>query len=102
MHEESGDIIDPHTADGVKVTRENVEDGIPMLVLETAEPEKFSETILEAIGMVAGVLSRAAGTAGSVPDRDRDGRRRAGAARTDRGELTELTHDCRTIRTATA
>ena len=51
MHEESGDIIVPHTADGVKVVREIVEDGIPMLVLETAEPEKFSETILEAIGI---------------------------------------------------
>jgi threonine synthase len=49
--EGSGEIIDPHTADGVKVAREHVEDGIPMLVLETAKPEKFAETILEAVGI---------------------------------------------------
>ncbi|GGM40852.1 threonine synthase [Microbacterium saperdae] len=51
VHESSGEIIDPHTADGVKVAREHVEDGVPMLVLETAKPEKFAETILEAIGI---------------------------------------------------
>ncbi|MFJ2551061.1 threonine synthase [Microbacterium sp. NPDC087591] len=51
VHESSGEIIDPHTADGVKVAREHVEDGVPMLVLETAKPEKFAETILEAIGV---------------------------------------------------
>ncbi len=51
VHEESGDVIDPHTADGVKVAREYVESGVPMLVLETAKPEKFAETIREAIGV---------------------------------------------------
>ncbi|MGF6824107.1 threonine synthase [Microbacterium sp. ZKA21] len=51
VYEASGDIIDPHTADGVKVARENVESGVPMLVLETAKPQKFAETILEAIGV---------------------------------------------------
>lgn len=51
VYEASGDIIDPHTADGVKVAREHVESGVPMLVLETAKPQKFAETILEAIGM---------------------------------------------------
>lgn len=49
VHEESGQIIDPHTADGVKVARAFVEQDVPMLVLETARPEKFSETITEAI-----------------------------------------------------
>ena len=44
-------IIDPHTADGVKVARENLHDGVPMLVLETALPLKFAETIHEAIGV---------------------------------------------------
>lgn len=38
-------MIDPHTADGIKVARENLQAGIPMLVLETALPTKFSETI---------------------------------------------------------
>lgn len=51
VHESAGEIIDPHTADGVKVARDHVEDGIPMLVLETAKPQKFAETILEAIGV---------------------------------------------------
>ncbi|MBO3663418.1 threonine synthase [Microbacterium stercoris] len=51
VHEAGFGIIDPHTADGVKVARENIEDGVPMLVLETAKPEKFAETIDEAIGV---------------------------------------------------
>ena len=51
VHEATGEIIDPHTADGVKVAREHIEDGVPMLVLETAKPAKFQETITEAIGV---------------------------------------------------
>ncbi|MFJ4044276.1 threonine synthase [Microbacterium sp. NPDC089987] len=51
VYEETGEIIDPHTADGVKVAREHVEAEVPMLVLETARPEKFAETITEAIGV---------------------------------------------------
>lgn len=43
-------IIDPHTADGVKVAAEHVAAGLPMLVLETAKPQKFAETIAEALG----------------------------------------------------
>lgn len=50
IYRESGVLIDPHTADGVKVARDHTEDGIPMLVLETALPAKFAETIREAIG----------------------------------------------------
>ena len=46
-------VIDTHTADGVKVAREYVEPGIPMLVLETALPIKFAETIREALGIEA-------------------------------------------------
>lgn len=51
VHAASGEIIDPHTADGVTVARSHVEPGIPMLVLETAKPEKFQETITEALGI---------------------------------------------------
>lgn len=51
VHEGTGEIIDPHTADGVTVAREYVESGEVMLVLETAKPEKFAETIREAIGV---------------------------------------------------
>lgn len=45
-----GLMIDPHTADGVKVAREHLEPGVPMLVLETALPIKFADTLVEALG----------------------------------------------------
>jgi len=45
-----GTIIDTHTADGLKVAREHLTAGVPTLVLETALPAKFAETIVEAIG----------------------------------------------------
>jgi threonine synthase len=43
-------MIDTHTADGVKVAREHLQPGVPMIVLETALPIKFAETIVEALG----------------------------------------------------
>jgi threonine synthase len=43
-------MIDTHTADGLKVARENLRPGIPMIVLETALPIKFAATIVEALG----------------------------------------------------
>jgi threonine synthase len=43
-------MIDTHTADGLKVALENRDVGIPMVVLETALPIKFAETIVEALG----------------------------------------------------
>ncbi|MBS0317681.1 MAG: threonine synthase [Proteobacteria bacterium] len=45
-----GVTIDPHTADGVKVAREHLQSGVPMIVLETALPAKFAQTIQEALG----------------------------------------------------
>ena len=45
-----GAMIDTHTADGVKVAREHVQPGVPMIVLETALPIKFAATIEEALG----------------------------------------------------
>jgi len=45
-----GVMIDTHTADGVKVAREHLTTGVPMIVLETALPIKFAETIVEALG----------------------------------------------------
>ena len=45
-----GQMIDTHTADGLKVARAHVEAGVPMVVLETALPIKFAETIVEALG----------------------------------------------------
>ena len=49
-HQRFGATIDTHTADGVKVAREHTTPGQPMLVLETALPIKFAETIVEALG----------------------------------------------------
>ena len=43
-------MIDPHTADGVKVGLEHREPGVPLVCLETALPVKFGETIREALG----------------------------------------------------
>ena len=43
-------MIDTHTADGVKVAREHLQPGVPMLVLETALPIKFASTLVEALG----------------------------------------------------
>ncbi len=45
-----GLMIDTHTADGIKVARENLTPGVPMIVLETALPAKFNETVSEALG----------------------------------------------------
>ncbi|WP_019140716.1 threonine synthase [Noviherbaspirillum massiliense] len=49
-HARYGVTIDTHTADGVKVAREYMTPGVPMIVLETALPAKFNETIREALG----------------------------------------------------
>ena len=48
-----GITIDTHTADGIKVAREHLQPGVPMIVLETALAAKFNETIVEALGMDA-------------------------------------------------
>lgn len=45
-----GTMIDTHTADGLKVAAEYREPGVPMIVLETALPVKFADTIVEALG----------------------------------------------------
>ncbi|TMG92488.1 MAG: threonine synthase [Betaproteobacteria bacterium] len=43
-------VVDPHTADGVKVGLERREAGVPLICIETALPAKFSTTIREALG----------------------------------------------------
>lgn len=50
IHAESGIVIDPHTADGVKVGLEYREAGIPLICLETALPVKFEDALVEALG----------------------------------------------------
>jgi threonine synthase len=50
VHKKYSRVIDPHTADGVKVGLEHRESGVPLVCLETALPVKFAETIREALG----------------------------------------------------
>ncbi|BDT59004.1 threonine synthase [Massilia varians] len=50
VFDDYGITIDTHTADGIKVAREHLAPGVPMIVLETALAAKFNETILEALG----------------------------------------------------
>jgi threonine synthase len=45
-----GVMVDPHTADGIKVGLERREKGVPLVCMETAQPAKFAETLREAIG----------------------------------------------------
>ncbi|EFK53538.1 threonine synthase [Corynebacterium genitalium ATCC 33030] len=58
-HTDHDVMIDPHTADGVFVAR-GVADRVdtPIVVLETALPVKFSETIVEATGVEPDVPER--------------------------------------------
>jgi len=50
IHARHGVVIDPHTADGVKVGLEYREPLVPLVCLETALPVKFAETIRAALG----------------------------------------------------
>jgi threonine synthase len=50
VFEESGAMVDPHTADGIKVGLEKATPGEPLICLETALPVKFSAVLVEALG----------------------------------------------------
>ena len=50
LYSEFGVMVDPHTADGVKVGLEHAGPGEPLICLETAQPVKFAETLREALG----------------------------------------------------
>ncbi len=50
LYSRFGVVIDPHTADGVKVGLEHREPLVPLICLETALPVKFAETIRAALG----------------------------------------------------
>jgi threonine synthase len=43
-------IVDPHTADGIKVALERRDADVPVICIETAQAAKFAATIREAIG----------------------------------------------------
>jgi threonine synthase len=50
VYSQYGVVIDPHTADGVKVGLEHARSGEALVCLETAQPAKFAATIREALG----------------------------------------------------
>ncbi len=58
IHAAHGRLVDPHTADGLKVASAYREPGVPMICLETALPVKFAETIHEALGVEPAVPGR--------------------------------------------
>ncbi len=62
VYEQDGELIDPHTADGIKVAREVREAGETIVCLETALAAKFDATIREAVGEVS--IPRPAALAG--------------------------------------
>jgi threonine synthase len=50
LYSEFGVMVDPHTADGVKVGLDHVGADKPLICLETAQPVKFADTLREALG----------------------------------------------------
>ncbi len=53
VYQSDGELIDPHTADGIKVARALRREGETIICLETALAAKFNNTITEAVGKVA-------------------------------------------------
>jgi threonine synthase len=51
VYEETGMLIDPHTAVGVKAARDLAEEGVTMLTLATAHPAKFPDAVERATGI---------------------------------------------------
>ena len=51
VYEVYGTMIDPHTADGLKVGLEHREPGVPLICMETAQPAKFEDAIREALDL---------------------------------------------------
>ncbi len=52
LYEQHGELVDPHTADGIKVAKELQQNGEVIVCAETALPVKFAETIKEAVGPI--------------------------------------------------
>ncbi len=47
---ETGYLLDPHTAVGVKAALEMVQDNTPVVCLATAHPAKFADAVIRAVG----------------------------------------------------
>jgi threonine synthase len=51
FHKETGYLLDPHTAVGVKAALDTVTDGTPVICLATAHPAKFGDAVTDATGI---------------------------------------------------
>ena len=51
IRDETGEILCPHSAVGVKVAREHLRAGTPMITLATAHPAKFPDAVEQAVGI---------------------------------------------------
>lgn len=51
IRQETGEVICPHTAVGVRIARQNLRPGVPMITLATAHPAKFPDAVQAAIGI---------------------------------------------------
>ena len=79
VNKEYGVVIDPHTADGVKMAWRFREPRHPMIAIETALPAKFESTIVEALGEPPAAPGRIRGHREPAAALRRDGCRRRGA-----------------------
>ncbi|MFC6204848.1 threonine synthase [Psychrobacter urativorans] len=52
LYQQYGELVDPHTADGIKVAKELQQAGETIICAETALPVKFADTIIEAVGPI--------------------------------------------------
>jgi threonine synthase len=61
VYQRFGTMIDPHTADGVKVGLEHRDPLVPLICLETAQPVKFASTLRTALGRAPELPAELAG-----------------------------------------
>jgi len=60
VYAETGEILCPHSAVGVKVAEEHLDLSTPMITLATAHPAKFPDAVEAAIGVRPGLPKRMA------------------------------------------
>ena len=68
VYQDTGYLLDPHSAVGFHAAREHTEPGVPTLCMATAHPAKFGEAIQAAIGRPAPMPTALAGL-GELPER---------------------------------
>jgi threonine synthase len=61
LRDETGEIIDPHTAVACAVARRMMTDASPMVTLATAHPAKFPDAVEQATGLRPGLPPRLSG-----------------------------------------